>query len=115
MMLADVHFDGTAGAVVGRVTGEIDLSNAESLGRAVVDAVPNEALALVLDLSAVRYLDSAGIHLIYKLREGLRTRGQVLRLVVPEGCPAREALRLSGVEQHVSMIGTVDQALSELL
>ena|SRR5436305_15186534 len=115
MMLADVQFDDGDSAVVARVRGEIDLSNAESVSRAIDETVPNHALAVVLDLSQVRYLDSAGIHLIYKLRERLRSRGQVLGLVDPDGCPAREALRLSGVEHHVRMIGTVDQALRELV
>jgi anti-anti-sigma factor len=114
-MVADVQFDHRGAAVLARVTGEIDLSNAESVGRAIVDAIPNRALALVLDLSGVDYLDSAGIHLIYKLRESLRARGQVLRLVIPDGSSAYDALKLAGVEHHVATIRSVDQALRELV
>ena len=50
----------------------LDLSNAQGVDSAIVEAMPNHALALILDVSALHYLDSAGIHLIYKLREKLR-------------------------------------------
>ena len=76
MKLADVQFSDHERVVVARLTGEIDLSNADSIEGAIAEATPNHALALILDVSALDYLDSAGIHLIYKLREKLRARGQ---------------------------------------
>ena len=85
MKLADVQFSDHERVVVARLTGEIDLSNAASIERAIAEATPNHVLALILDVSALDYLDSAGIHLIYKLREKLRARGQTLRLVIPPG------------------------------
>lgn len=100
--------------MVARLTGELDLSNAEDVGRALADAVPNHALALVVDLSQVEYLDSAGIQLIYRLRESLRARGQTLHLVIPTASAANDALRLAGVERHVETIQSVDEALGEL-
>ena len=112
--LADVQFSTHRQAVVAQVTGEIDLSNVESIERALVEATPNHSLALVLDLTDVDYLDSAGIQLIYKLRENLRARGQRLRLVIPSTSPANDALRLAGVKRHVETIETVDHALREL-
>ena len=57
---------------------------------ALSESVPNFALALVLDLSDVEYLDSGGIHLIYELREKLRARGQTLQLVIPADSPASD-------------------------
>jgi anti-anti-sigma factor len=109
--LADVEFSDRAGAVIARVTGEIDLANAEGLAGAIVEAIPNETHALVLDLTDVLYIDSAGIRLIYQLRERLRVRGQALRLVAPEASASHDALRLAGVASHVETIETVDQAL----
>ena len=101
-------------AVLAHVSGEIDLSNVESIERALVEATPNHLLTLVLDLTDLDYLDSAGIQLIYKLREHLRARGQRLRLVVPSTSPANDALRLAGVKRHVETLETVDHALREL-
>jgi anti-anti-sigma factor len=111
--LADVRFSDHDRVVVARVTGEVDLSNAESIESAITEATPNQALALILDVSALDYLDSAGIHLIYKLRERLRTRGQTLRLVIPAASPANDALRLAGVSQVVDTAQSLEAAMRE--
>jgi anti-anti-sigma factor len=111
--LADVQFSDHEHVVVARVTGEIDLSNADSIENAVAEATPNHALALILDVSALDYLDSAGIHLVYKLREKLRARGQTLRLVIPADSPANDALRLAGVSRNVDTAETLDAAIAE--
>jgi hypothetical protein len=77
--------------------------------------MPNQALALILDVSALGYLDSAGIHLIYKLREKLRARGQALRLVIPPNSPANDALRLAGVSRNVETAESLQAAMAEFL
>lgn len=114
MKLADVEIREVDRGVIARLTGELDLSNAGGVGAALVESVPNSALALVVDLTDVGYLDSAGIHLIYELREKLRTRGQQLRLVVPPDAPAGDALRLAGITGHVDTSPTLEAALAEL-
>lgn len=114
MRLADVQLTEEGHAVIARLSGELDLSNTDNLGARLVEAVPNSALALVADLTDIDYLDSAGIHLVYVLQEKLRVRGQVLRLVIPTGSPANDALRLAGVSGHVPTDETVAAALAEL-
>jgi anti-anti-sigma factor len=109
--LADLQLSSRDRAVVARVTGEIDLSNATYLERALLTATPNDTLSLVLDLSELDYLDSAGIQLIYRLRESLRSRGQTLALVIPSASPANAALRLAGVSRYVDGDETIDDAL----
>jgi anti-sigma B factor antagonist len=111
--LADVQFSDHERVVVARLTGEIDLSNAQSVETAIVESTPNHALALILDVSALDYLDSAGIHLIYKLREKLRARGQALRLVIPADSPANDALRLAGVSRNIDTPETLEAAIAE--
>jgi anti-sigma B factor antagonist len=111
--LGDVQFSDHERVVVARLTGEIDLSNAEGVEGAIAQATPNQALALILDVSALDYLDSAGIHLIYKLREKLRARGQALRLVVPAESPSNDALRLAGVLRNVDVAETLEDAMAQ--
>lgn len=113
MNIADVQFADHDRVVVARLTGEIDLSNAQSIESAITEATPNQALAVILDVSALDYLDSAGIHLIYMLREKLRARGQALRLVIPAESPANDALRLAGVSAVVDTAETLEAALAE--
>jgi stage II sporulation protein AA (anti-sigma F factor antagonist) len=110
-MLADVQFTVTDDTVVAAVTGEIDLSNADRLCDAIVDATANDVLGIVLDLAAVDYLDSTGIHLIYRLRESLRARGQRLMLVIPGDSPVRDTLRLAGVTSHLPICTSVQDAV----
>jgi anti-sigma B factor antagonist len=113
--LADVQFSDRERVVIARLTGEVDLSNAESIENAIVEATPNHALALILDVSLLDYLDSAGIHLIYKLREKLRARGQTLRLVIPADSPANDALRLAGVPRNIDTAESLDAAMAEFM
>ena len=96
-MLADIRFEPFSGGVIAAISGEIDISNADKIESALRQVVTNDALGLVLDLSEVDYFDSAGIHLVYGLREDLRVRGQQMRLVVPERSSARDTLSLAGV------------------
>jgi anti-anti-sigma factor len=110
-MLADVRFASRDQVVVAGVTGEVDLSNAKQLCDAIGEATPNTALGVVLDLGGVGYLDSAGIHLVYRLREDLRARGQQLMLAIPTKSPVQDSLRLAGVTQHLPIAPSVDEAM----
>ena len=112
MKLADIQFSDHERVVIARLTGEIDLSNAQGIEGAIAEATPNHALALILDVSALDYLDSAGIHLIYKLREKLRARGQTLQLVIPADSPANDALRLAGVSRNIDTAESLEAAMA---
>jgi anti-sigma B factor antagonist len=112
--LADVSFSSDGNIVVASLRGEIDMSNAGELGDTIGRALTNDALALVLDLTGVEYLDSAGIHVIYELHERLRTRGQDIRVVIAPDALIGEALRLADVPRAVGVAESVDAALVSL-
>ncbi|MBV8712201.1 MAG: STAS domain-containing protein [Solirubrobacterales bacterium] len=111
MSLADVQITLAPNALVAHVTGEVDMSNAEEMGATVIGATPNEARGVVLDLSAVEYLDSAGIYVIYGIRSSLQARGQALILVIPPRSPVHDALRLAGAEHPGEVTEQVEEAL----
>ncbi len=97
-MTAGEVADGSGAAwPVVRLSGEIDLSNAEALGTAAEGAVSNRAAGLVLDLSGVTFLDSTGLRLVFRLARRLRDRQQALRLVVPSDARIARLLTMSGV------------------
>jgi anti-anti-sigma factor len=112
--LADVTFSPDGDIVVASLRGEIDLSNAGEIGEAIGRRLTNDVLALVLDLTAVEYLDSAGIHVIYDLHERLRNRGQEMRIVIPPGAVIAAALRLADVERAIGAAESVEAALGAL-
>ena len=91
-LIVDQHDD----IVIGVLSGEIDQSNAMELEAAVTDAVPNTVRGLVLDLSGLTYIDSAGVRLLLSLAGRLRWRGQDLALSAPLDSRCRRVLSMAG-------------------
>jgi anti-anti-sigma factor len=111
MKLARIEFHDDGGCLVASASGEIDISNAAAMYDAIVAAIPDQATAIVLDLTDVTYLGSAGLRLVFQLYERSGSRGLTLRLVVPEHSPASETLRLVGVGDYVPTSATLEAAV----
>jgi anti-sigma B factor antagonist len=111
MRLAELSVESVDRVVVARLEGEIDLSNAHDLGASIAGRVPNNALVLVIDLSDVDFVDSAGIHVLFDLRNRLRARSQELRLVVPGEAEIFHALRVAFVPSVVPVFDSLEAAL----
>lgn len=110
-MLAGVRIEPRGGIVLATLSGDVDMSNASHVAAALTAALTNEATRLVLDLSDVDYFDSTGIHLVLRLRQQLRTRGQSLRLVVPAGSRVRDVLDLAGVGEAITLDASLGAAM----
>ncbi|MEK6326171.1 MAG: STAS domain-containing protein [Actinomycetota bacterium] len=106
--LEELGFEQMGDAVLARLKGEVDLSNARSVKEKLLDAVPNTASGLVLDLSPTHHLDSSGVRVIFELAERLDNRRQKLELVVPDESNVRRVLQLTGVHRIVPMFSSVD-------
>jgi anti-anti-sigma factor len=109
--LEQLELESRGDVVIARVSGEVDLSNAASVTDRLIDATPNTATVLALDLSGTRYLDSSGVRMLFELAQRLRNRGQDLRLVVPDESHVRRVLELTGVDRVLSMSSSIDAAL----
>jgi anti-sigma B factor antagonist len=62
---------GPDGTPVVTVVGEIDMSNADKF-RAALDQAAAQGSRLVVDLTGVEYLDSAGVHALFAYTPGLQ-------------------------------------------
>ena len=111
--LEELTFESRGDVLLARVMGEVDLSNVSSVKERLVEAVPNTATALVLDLSSIDYLDSSGVRLIFELADRLASRGQKLRLVAPDDSIVNRVLVLTEVQRVVPLHASVDAALRE--
>jgi anti-anti-sigma factor len=107
---ARMTVEGDGEVLTARITGEIDLSNASQLEETIVDAVPNTALGMVVDLSGVEYLDSAGVRMLVHLVERFRWRQQVMRAAAPDGSRARGVLSMAGADGVIAVDATVTEA-----
>ncbi len=112
--LADLAFEMLGDIVVARVEGEVDMSNAADLGAAITASVPSEARGLVLDLTSVGYVDSAGIQVLFELREHLTRRGQAIRVALAPDSPVSAALEYAGVQHTLGAAVTVQDAVDGL-
>ena len=107
---ASVTIGEVRGVNVAIVQGEIDLAAVDRIG-AELEPVAGVPTPLAVDLSEVSYLDSAGVHLIFKLARRHQEAGGVTRIVAPGGA-VRRVLELTGVEATLGLDGSVDQALA---
>jgi anti-anti-sigma factor len=79
---------GTEGGVaVVRLTGEIDISNADQLGDALEAIVGPDARRLVVDLDGLEFMDSAGIAMLLRTASRmdaveLRNPSDVMRRII---------------------------------
>jgi len=109
--MAQIDLDKRGDLVVARLSGEVDMTNAGWARDELARAVPNEASGLVVDLAETRYLDSAGIEVVFELARRLRRRRQSLALVVPEGSPLRRVLDITEVGSVAAIHPSLEAAL----
>src|SRR3954452_10816380 len=76
--------------------GEIDLSTVDDLRRAVTDAAGDGVDTLLLDLSRVEFIDSAGLGGLLELRSTLRSRSVTLQISAGDG-PVKQAMEITGL------------------
>jgi anti-sigma B factor antagonist len=112
--LADITFEMLENVVVARLEGEVDMSNASELGAAITARVPSDVRGLVLDLGGVGYVDSAGIHVFFELRERLARRGQQIRVALAADSPVATALEYAGIQRTLGAAATVREAIEDL-
>jgi anti-sigma B factor antagonist len=99
-------------ADVVRLTGEIDLANAPDIGRAIVKQT-TAAGAVLIDLTSVSFLDSAGVRLLDALVGDMNQSGTPCRLVVGERGAARMTLQLCAFRDDL-LATDLERAAAEL-
>jgi len=111
--MSSLRLERRDGVPVALPGGDIDAANAVQLGEELVDAAGVDAVHLVLDLAGVRYLDSSGIEMLFRLGERLQQRRGALCLVIPPGSNIARLVDIVGLPTVAPVHATVEQALSE--
>ncbi|MBU2669717.1 STAS domain-containing protein [Actinoplanes bogorensis] len=94
------------------LSGEIDLANAPEIGKAIVERI-QKAGKVLIDLTTVSFLDSAGVRLLDALIGDLNEHGKPTRLVVGESGAARMTLQLCAFREDV-LATDLDRAAAEI-
>jgi anti-anti-sigma factor len=112
MTIATVRLEHHDGMPVVFLDGDVDAGNAPRVTEEMMAVVTNRAAGLIVVLSDTRYLDSAGINLLFRVHEHLRARRQRLGLVLGSSAHLRRVLDLSGVPTTIPMWEDLEAALA---
>lgn len=94
------------------VAGTVDMLTAPELEAAISKAAKSSPPAVVVDLSAVEFLASAGMGILVAAHDEL---GSAIRFaVVADGPATSRPLKLVGIADVVDLYATLDEALTAL-
>ncbi|WP_448391692.1 STAS domain-containing protein [Mycolicibacterium sp. XJ879] len=103
------HQDGIAVVVVG---GDVDVATVSTLEEAITDALGAEPTALVIDLTDVEFLASAGLQTLVATNEAvIKNTGFA---VVANGPATSRPIQLTGLDQVFAMYPTLAEAIAAL-
>ncbi len=97
------------GATIVRLSGELDLYNAHTVREALIGCTEESPDRLVVDLSGVNFIDSTALGVLIEARSKLGRDG--LALAAPQ-LDTRRTLQVSGLDRHLPVHDTVDEALA---
>jgi len=100
------------GLAVVSVTGSVDMLTAPGLAEAIDVALVKKPKGLIVDLSKVEFLGSAGISVLMKTRDTLGDA--TLFCVVADGPATHRPLTLLGINELMSLCRSLDDAVSKL-
>jgi anti-sigma B factor antagonist len=107
----DVSVGEVGGWPLVRIVGELDLATAPQARAAVVEALSLGAGRLVLDLSELAFVDSAGLGVVIGALRRVRSAGGELRVVEPPAGP-RRVVALTGLDTLFPVVASIDEAVA---
>ena len=102
----------TAGVLVVRLSGEIDIATTEFAAEAIRAAIAPPARKVLIDVSAVTFCSSAGLGNLVEARQLAGQRGIDLALV-GVGRPVDRPLTITGLGREFRIFASVDDALDQ--
>ena len=99
-------------AAVVELVGGLDLASV-ARWEAEVGKAASSSGTVVLDLSAVDFVDSAGVHGLFRMLAGLDAQGKQAVVVAPHDGRARRLLEILDLQALVQLCESRDEALSD--
>lgn len=99
---------------IATLAGELDISNVAEIATEIREAVSNELVGLCLDLGELRYIDSAGVRMIFDLVGRLEACRQGVAIVVPPDAQVRRLVEVTNLTSAVTVCPVVDECLAHL-
>ena len=77
MPMAEIRVEREDENVVAVLTGEVDMSNAATVRQEIAESVTPDDDALIIDMSGLSFIDSAGLHAMIELGTVLDENGVI--------------------------------------
>jgi anti-anti-sigma factor len=110
--LTQVKIEQRDDVVVARLTGELDISVAQTTGQKIADAVPSSALGVVVDMSGLDFMDSSGVSMLFGLARQVGSHRQQLVVVAPTGRPVSRVLQIVEFDRAAPVREDLDTAVT---
>jgi anti-anti-sigma factor len=108
----DIEVTRDADIAIAAISGEIDLGDGTRFADEVLGKMPDDCTGLIVDLSGLRYIDSAGVRSLFQIAASLDRRDQPLAVCVPPESLLRSVLKITRVEEVATICATRDEALN---
>jgi anti-sigma B factor antagonist len=106
---ASFFLEGMDGSMVVFAVGEIDLATSPTMREVLGEAVESRR-HLIVDLSAVSFLDSTGLGVLIRAQKQISATHKSMSLVGPTGMVAK-VLRLTRIDEAIPVHPNLDTAL----
>jgi anti-sigma B factor antagonist len=94
--------------------GELDLHASRELSPQLSDAAGQSDLSLlVIDLSAVTFIDSSGLGAILQAHRRLSRQGRRVAIVAPKGSAPAVVIELAGMTSTLTLVQSREAALQD--
>ncbi|KAA0017367.1 STAS domain-containing protein [Antrihabitans cavernicola] len=98
--------------VVLSVFGSLDMVSAPQLSESILNALANKPAAIIVDLTGVEFLASAGMTVLVAANE--QAKESVPFGVVADGPAIGRPMKMVGLDKELTMYSTVDAALAAM-
>ena len=90
---------------------EIDMATADAIGEQVAAVLAPGIHAVIADMTATTFCDSAGINMLIRVKRQATAHGTELRLLLP--CPnVLRVMRIQGVDAVLPIYHSLEEALA---
>jgi anti-anti-sigma factor len=95
------------------LAGELDLTNAPDLERRL-ERLAADARGLVIDLNRVGFLDSAALHVLFRIGGSMDDQGRAFGIVLAPSAPVAKAVELVQLSEAAHVGPTLENVLVAL-
>jgi anti-sigma B factor antagonist len=102
----NVSVETNPGSYTVALRGELDIATADQLTAALDGVAPAPGERLVIDLTAISFMDSTGLRVLIAAN-GAATEGGYELFIVTGDSPAKRVLELTRMDEHMQVVASI--------